>query len=289
MPPILFAIFPILFWGSSFLATKILLKNNFSPMLISFVRFFLVFIALLFFKDKNNIQIDRKDWKYFIIMGFLGVTLFYYFENSGLKYTTIANTSLITATIPFFTLLYARIFLKKKLLWQNMAGIPISILGTFFLFYKSEEIHTHLKGDLYIFISVFLWIAYSFAYDKVSKKYSQFTILKILFGIGTLSILPFLYNDFFKYNRVIINTQTVFSFLYLSFICTLLAYYLWNSGIKKLGVKVTSNLILFIPIISISVGIIFWHEKFSLNLLLSSILIIIGSYLTSKRNYGHEF
>ena len=290
MPSIFYAILPIIFWGTSFLSTKILLQNGFSPMLISFIRFFLVSLLLLIIDNKNTKLPSKGDLKYFLIMGILGVTLFYYFENSGLKYTTIANTSLITATIPLFTLLYARIFLKKRLLWQNILGIPLSIIGTFVLFHKDIIVSTsHIKGDLLIFASVFLWIAYSFAYDKISKKYSQIFILKIIFIIGTITIFPFVIKDFFKINSNMINSKTVLSFLYLSMVCTLFSYFLWNTGIKRLGIKLTSNLILFIPVVSITTGILFWNENFSFNLIVSAILILTGSYLTSKKYEGNEF
>ncbi len=289
MPPISFAVLPIIFWGSSFLATKLLLQNHFSPMLISFIRFLIVSIILsLFPNNKNNIS--KKDIKYFLIMGILGITLFYYFENTGLKFTTIANTSLITATIPLFTLLYASIFLKKKMLVINILGIPLSLLGTWLLFHQDiAKNPLHIKGDIFVFVSVFLWIAYSFAYDKVSDKYSQIIIVRNISIIGTITMLPFVINDIINPDNLIIDFKTVISFAYLSIVCTLLAYLLWNTAIKKLGIKITSNLILFIPIISVSTGILFWDEKFTFNIVWATILIIFGSYFTSKRAKNYEF
>jgi len=199
MRHLFYGISAIIFWGTSFLATKILIANHLSPMQISFVRFFLVWLAMLFIKPKNYKPIEKSDMKYFYIMGLLGITFLYYFENSGLKYTSIANTSLITSTIPF-----------------------------------------------------------------------------IIF-------------DYKSFTQININIRMMLALFYLSLICTLLAYFLWNSAIKKIGIKTTSNLILFIPIISIIIGILFWNEPFSYNLVWSSLLILSGAYLTSQNRKNSNF
>ena len=288
MRHLFYGISAIIFWGTSFLATKILIANHLSPMQISFLRLFIVWVAMLFIKDKDSKPIAKSDLKYFYVMGILGITFFYYFENTGLKYTTIANTSLITSIIPFFTLIYARIFLKKKLIWKNILGFPLGIMGTALLFYRDISA-VHIKGDLLVFISVFFWIFYSFAYDKISGKYSQLQILKTIFGIGMLGVIPFLIFEYKSFAQINVNSDTFLALFYLSLICTLLAYLLWNNAIKNLGIKITSNLILFIPIISIIIGILFWNEPFSYNLIWSAILILTGSYLTSQNRKNSNF
>ena len=254
------------------------------------MRFFIAYLIIKSFQWKRKEKIEIHDWKYLIIMALGGITLFYYFESEGLRFTTVTNTSLITATIPLFTLLAAAIFFKKKLLWQNAIGIPLGILGTVFLFYK-DILHSslHLKGDLLVFGSVIMWLFYSFSYRKVMDKYSSKTITEIIFMIGVISIIPILFFErkvFFEANW---NLQVFFSLVFLAVVCSYLAYYFWNIAIRNIGIKITSNLILFIPIVSISAGIIVFSEPFSIHLVWSTMFIIVGAYLSSISAPEHHF
>ena len=185
MPPIIYAILPIIFWGTSFLSTKILLQNNFSPMMISFIRFFLVSAILLFVKDKDRTRIKKSDYKYFFLMGFFGVTLFYYFENSGLKYTTIANTSLITATIPLFTLIYAYIcsyfFFSAEVvsIFLKLAfGVTtIWLSASLFLFFKNKN-NLAIEREKEKFYDFAKRIKNEFGLDENSNIFEKIELIK---------------------------------------------------------------------------------------------------------------
>ena len=280
---IMLAFFVVVVWGLSLIATRALLDNFFTPNLITFFRFSLAFLFIfLASKKKRKIKIEKKDKKYFYLLGVCGVSLFYFFENLGVKYTTVGNVSLITSTIPLFTLLFAVIFLKKKLLWQNIIGIPLGLLGTFLLFYKDiNASQSQLKGDILTFVTVFLWIIYSFSYNKVMKRYDADIILLHTFKYAVIFLIPLLLLEWRHLSLLKINTISISALLYLSVFASFLGYLFWNISIKAIGVKTTSNLILLMPIVSVTAGIIFYNEPISENIIFSTILIIASAYLTS--------
>jgi drug/metabolite transporter (DMT)-like permease len=286
----LFAILAIFFWGISLVATKTLLNNGFTPNFITLVRFSIAVFLLEISQPRTTVKIEKKDFLYFVLMALGGISLFYYFESAGLKYTSVANTSLITATIPLFTLLTAMLFFKKKLSWQNYLGILLGLLGTFLLFYK-DLLHPalHLKGDLLVFCSVIMWIVYSFSYRKMMDKYTPAFITRKIFLIGVLCLLPMLFWEWKLNARAAWNIPGIVSFLFLAIICSYLAYFFWNIAIKNIGVKVTSNFILFLPIVSITAGIIVFSEPFSLSLIWSTLFILSGAYLSSISPKEHAF
>ncbi|MCD4818520.1 MAG: DMT family transporter [Candidatus Cloacimonetes bacterium] len=284
------ACFAIFVWGISLVSTKVLLGNGFTPNIITFFRFFIAWLVILIFQKRSTEHIKKGDQKYFSFLAVTGISLFYFFENIGLKYTTVANTSLITATIPLFTLLTAYFFYKKKLVTQNWIGIILSLTGSFLLFYK-DIIHSsiHLKGDILVFGSVIMWISYSFIYKTLMNKYSASFIIRKIFLYAIIFLIPLIIFDLKSIVSINWELNVIMHLLFLSVICSYLGYYFWNIAIKKIGVKIISNLILFIPVVSISTGIIFLSEPFTWNLIYSAILIISGAYFTSISEEEHKF
>ncbi|MBN2460768.1 MAG: DMT family transporter [Candidatus Cloacimonetes bacterium] len=287
----LLALLIVFFWGLSLAFTRLLLDNNFTPNLITFLRFSLaILMMVLFLKKKIRAEIERRDVVYFILMALCGTTLFYYFENSALKFTTVSNTALITALIPLFTLLTARILFAKKIHWQNYLGIIAGITGTAVLFYRDLIItRFHLKGDLMALGSVLMWVVYSFALGKVLHRYSMTFIVFRVFTYGVLFLLPVIILEKAYLIRVNIGWDVAVSLIFLAFFCSFLGYYGWNLAIRKLGIKVVSNFILFIPVVSILTGIVLFRESFHYSLVISSLLIISGAYLNSLSQPGSQF
>ncbi|MFO7897365.1 MAG: DMT family transporter [Candidatus Cloacimonadales bacterium] len=282
----------IVLWGLALLATRILIEHNFSLNFITLCRFALAALLLkLTIRPRHRQTIAKSDLKYFALMAVGGISLFYFFENSGVKYTTISNTSLIIATIPLFTLLLARIVYGKKMSWQNIWGLPLGLVGTALLFIKDFHAGNtlHLKGDFLVLGSVLFWLIYSFAYRKIMHKYNTIFITYITILWGALFLLPSLLWEFSQIATIIINPSVILALLFLGIFSSYLAYLIWNISITKIGLKITSNLVLFSPIVSISAGIIWLNEPFGFNLILSTLAIIAGAYLTSHTTPGEEF
>jgi len=289
---LLFSLAAIILWGVALLATHILLEHNFSPNFITLCRFAIAALLLkLTIRPRHRQTIAPEDLKYFAMMAAGGISLFYFFENSGVKYTTISNTSLIIATIPLFTLLLARFFYGKKISWQNWLGLPLGLAGTALLFIKDflADNSLHLKGDFLVLGSVFLWLIYSFAYRKIMHKYNTLFITYITILWGALFLLPSLIWEMAEIKQIIWKAEAIYALIFLGVFPSYLAYLIWNIAISKIGLKITSNLVLFSPIVSITAGIIWLNEPFSINLIFSTLTIIAGAYLTSHTTPGHDF
>lgn len=288
---LLLGVLAVVFWGASLAATRILLTNGFTPNVITFCRFLIAFLCLqIFFPGLSRVKVGGKDRIYFLILGLAGTTLFFFFENTGLKYTTVANTSLITATIPLFTLLTAALVFRLKLQWQNLAGIACGLAGTILLFLRDiMNSRLHLQGDLLIFGSVMMWVVYSFVFRKIGTKYPAALIVHRTFLYGLLFLFPLV---FFEYKALItirINIPVIASVSFLAIFCSFLAYYFWNLALRHTGVKITSNLILFIPVVSIMAGMILLQEQPPIQVYFATPLIISGAYLTSLSTASSKF
>ena len=98
----LLALFTICVWGTTFIATKVLLKA-FTPIEILFMRFLIGYFLLLLMNRQGLSVSNKKQELYFIGAGLTGVTFYFLLENIALTYTYASNVGIIIATAPFFT------------------------------------------------------------------------------------------------------------------------------------------------------------------------------------------
>ena len=113
----LLALFTIIVWGTTFIATKLLL-TNFSPIHIMLMRFTLAYVVLFILKPKP-LFVDVKTEAQFALLGLFGWTLYFLTENNALTYTYAANVSIIVASAPILTALLVHLFHKEEKVDRN--------------------------------------------------------------------------------------------------------------------------------------------------------------------------
>lgn len=282
------AFFSITVWGLSFVVTKQLL-NELSPVSLALLRFilssgFLGIYCLLRGHSLKLSALTSQDLASFILLGLSGYSLYFWFENTGVGLTSAGNTALIIATIPLFTELVVS-WRSRSFSLQLYLGLALSLLGVYGLvsgqvqFLESE----YFVGNLFIFISVFCWVAYSFTIPSVVKKFGTLptTFYASLWGIITL--LPLLNVD----NTLIpVHGWTLSLYgllIFLSLICSLLAFILWNQALYVLGEGVTNVYIYLIPIVTLWGEYVFLNQSIAMNKIVSALFIILGVIISQKR------
>ncbi len=165
--PILEAVFAVIIWGGTFIATKIALQEV-SPATIVWLRFGMgVFILGLAVALRKQFAFpEKKEWGYFALLGFLGVTLHQWLQANGLKTAQATTTAWIVATTPIFIAILGWLVLQEQLGWLRSLGIGLAAVGVLLvvskgnitgLFSGSEGTF----GDLLVFISAPNWAVFS--------------------------------------------------------------------------------------------------------------------------------
>lgn len=105
------ALVTIFVWGSTFVATKVLLRQ-FSPVEIIFFRFLLGWVVLWLLRPKRFSNEGGKTELLLAMAGLTGVTLNYLLENFALVRTQASNLAVIVSTAPLFVGLMAALIFK---------------------------------------------------------------------------------------------------------------------------------------------------------------------------------
>ncbi|MDM8534870.1 DMT family transporter [Clostridiaceae bacterium HSG29] len=209
----------VLPWGFSFLNTKIAIQAL-GAMTLCFSRFLiaLVIISIVAFITKKDLKIKNEDIKYFLLAGGVGITVYFYFENNGVKYIDPSAASLILASMPIATIFSEALFDGRKLDKKMILGGLISLIGVGIIIggdisLNSLFVGDALKGYLMMFGAILSWVVYALSTKVLFKKYSQFTIVFYQFLFGVILAFPFIFIE--KNSFELVNSVIVFNVLML--------------------------------------------------------------------------
>jgi drug/metabolite transporter (DMT)-like permease len=230
----LLIILAVIFWGTSFIATKVALKEL-SPETIISLRLIIgsVFLFITAIMYKKDFSINPKSHGIIFILALIAV-FHLMIQVTGLKYTTASNTGWIIGTAPIFMAILAAMFFREKIGLLKIGGIIIAMFGLLLLIGKGNITNVDLiknKGDLLVLASAFTWGVYSMVNKKISLSYSPMMTILYLFIMMTVIIIPF------NFKRV------DFDFVFRT---VLLRYCLCNLGVFSKGFGISKSWCLFI-------------------------------------------
>lgn len=278
---LLSVILACIFWSISFSVSKILLKQV-SPFELAFTRFFLasIFSLIIFFPKIKNIPLKWEYHKPLFMAGLLGVTLYFIFENWGLKFTTASEGALLVGSFPAMGL-FLEIFKEKEdPPKERILGIILSLFGVF-LIVGSAGINLKIQnfiGDSLILLSGLSWVIYNWKIKRVNHIYPFEVITTFQLIYGTILFIPLLS---FTGLRIPKGKEGLLGIFYLAFFCSALGYLLYNYGLKKMTVSQAVNILNLIPLFGALWGVIFLKESLGLIEIIGGILIILGVSITT--------
>lgn len=280
----------MVFYGISFPVTKVALKE-YNPVTLITLRLvvssFILMTCNVLLYGKRSIPL-KKDIPLFLSIALFQPFLYFLLETYGLRSVSAAVSSLIIATIPVFTPVISRVFIREKLTLFNFAGLVLSFAGVFLLVVFSDsntaEKSFTVQGLLLLFGSVFAAVFYTIIVKKIPYKYSALTITAVQNTFGLFFFIPvFLCLEAKDFLTVVPSTNTIISIVFLSVFASSLAFIFLNYGIQKLGPARTNGFINLVPVVTAFVSFVFFKEYFSIFKIAGMAVILAGVLLAQIR------
>lgn len=264
-------------WGLSFLSIKIAV-TVIPPMTLALIRFSMascILVAVLKFVEPQT-RLKFEDFPLMATAGVIGVTLYFYFENNGVKLTTASTSSIIISTIPVFSLAADAIFFKNHLNIVKILSVVLSIAGVYLVVGNDITSFTSGFGLGYImmFGAAVAWVIYAIITKPLCKRYSQIAIVTYQTVFGTIAFIPFALFENTPWHLVSLNIML--NIVYLAVFCSALGYFLYVYSLEKLGMSTSSLYINLIPVIAVAASYVILDEKINLNQIIGGVLVILA-------------
>ncbi len=274
----------VLFWGLSFVATKVALQS-FSPFCLIFFRFFTASIFFgLFFWRTGFPQLTKKGIKSLMLLAVMQPGLYFTFETLGLQYTSATKTSLIIATIPILVLTLSAVLLKERVRPTTLCGISLSLVGVALLVF-GDSAHTELQGmligDLLILGAVISAAIYMVMARKLGDTIPshQITGMQIIFG--ALLFFPAFLWDLPHLNWGAVTRESIIALIGLTVFATIGAFLCYNYALTKIPVARASVFINGIPLVTAFGAWVILGESLTTVQLLGGAVVLIAVIVTN--------
>ena len=275
----------MVFWGTSFVATKTVLLEI-KPVTVIVLRLILAstLLTIIALSTKRNFSINLKSHGWIFILAMIA-TFHLWIQVTGLQYTTASNTGWIIGTAPIFMAILGLIFFKEKVTILQLAGILIAMFGLLLLIGKGNILNIDLienKGDMLVLGSAFTWGVYSMVNKKISLSYSPLMTILYLFLMMLIIIIPF--NLSSETLNSVINLSLIgwISILFLGLFCSGIAYVIWARALRDMESAKVGAFLYFEPFVTVLAAWFFLNEVITLIMILSGLLITAGVFIVNK-------
>ncbi len=194
-------------WGASFLLTKITL-TQLGPMATAALRWGVATLALLAVSSTTAHRRGtlrralRDDWRTFVGLGLVGVSLFYTLQNLALTYTTSVDVGLIMNDFPILTAVLGVWLLGERFTWRAAGGLALATVGVTLISlgglteagangpFAPASAHTRLLGNLLALVATLSGALYIVGGKRAVTTYDPLTVTTLAGLFGALMLIP---------------------------------------------------------------------------------------------------
>ena len=278
------AILTIFIWGTTFVATKVLLRD-FTPIEILFYRFTIGYAALWLVAPRLLRTRGRREELLFAGAGLCGVTLYFLLENIALTYSMVSNIGVILSISPFFTAIAAYFLLDgENPTPRFFIGFASAITGIALIAFNGNVVfETNPLGDV-LALSAAVWALYSTLMRKISAfGYNNIQCTRRVFFYGLLFMLPVLAIFGFRVGfERFAQPQNLLNILFLGLGASALCFVTWNWSVKILGAVKTSAYIYAVPVINSVAAVIVLDERITSIAAFGTVLTLGGLVISQS-------
>ena len=280
-------VFAMIFWGASWISTKVL-TNYINEYELVFLRMGICFITLfpIIYFFKFSFKLDIKSF-FLVLIASLVLTSYSISMFIGLKHGSAGfGGALVTTLIPINTFIIVAILSRKTISLKHSFALLLGAFGVLNMLniwnFNLNEIFS--KDTLYFLLSSILWPILTLITAKAAKIHA-FVFTFYTYIISSVVLIIF-FVDTSIFERVI---EFDFIFWFNLFVITILsttfATSIYFIGATKLGTKEVSSFIFLVPATALIIGAIFLGEKITLNTVIGTVFTIIAIYILNNLSF----
>ena len=287
--PTLSALFAVIVWGATFVATKIALAEV-SPATIVWIRFgigVLILGATVLARRQFALP-TWGDFAYLSLLGFLGVTFHQWLQATGLQTARATTTAWIVATIPVFTALLGWLVLKEKMGWVGVTGIATAALGVILIVSDGDPRAlisgaAGTFGDLLILISAVNWAVYTIISRRELARHPAARMMFYVMLSGWLFTCVWIFSAGTGLSEIpALTFNGWMAILMLGIFGSGFAYIAWYDALREIPASQLGVFINIEPLVTMLIAAPMIGEPITIISLIGGAIIIFGVWLVNR-------
>jgi drug/metabolite transporter (DMT)-like permease len=241
----------------------------------------LILLPVTFFVKKEAIQLDIKSNRVLLLQAVFGVLLYRVFTFCGLKFTSAANSGLITSASAAMVAVLAYFILKEKLYFNRVAGVlsvsaGVVVINLYAYFSQSSGQAGSIKGNMLIMAAVICEALFSILSKVKCKPMSPLYRTTMITLYAFICLLPFAIYDSLTYDFMKVDHSSVICVVYYGVFVSFLSYVLWFKGIEKVSASNAAVFTSVVPVSSIFLSAVVLKEPIVVAHIIGLVCIISG-------------
>lgn len=286
--PYLEALFAVVVWGGSFIATKIAV-GQMSPVAVVWLRFAMgiPILGAAVFLRRQFAWPKPAEWGYFALLGFIGISFHQWLQSNGLQTAQATTTAWIVSTAPVFIALLAWMVLKERITLVQGFGVGVALLGVIVVVSKGNLGNFFagqfgVIGDFLIFISAINWAVFSILSRRGLKEHpsTRMTFWVMTLGWLITSVAFFAQGGPAQLPRL--DSRGWIAMIFLGIFTTGLAYIAWFDALASLPATQTGAFLYIEPLTSMVVAAFILGEQVTWASLVGGAVILLGVWLVNR-------
>jgi drug/metabolite transporter (DMT)-like permease len=273
-------------WGIPYLFIRVAVDsdNGFSPALVVFGRVFigaLILIPISIY-DKSFFT-AIKGWKYIAVYALFEMVGPWILIGTAEQKISSGLAGLLVSSVPIFSTLIASAYGDKSV-WQprRLFGIVVGFLGVFLL--VGIESFTGSSDPISILMILAAALGYAFAVIYITRKMpgvSGVAINGIAMAMTAVFYSPALV---FLWPDRAVSANAVYSLIALGVFSTGIAFAVFFTVMAEIGPTRASLVTYMNTAFAVVLGVIILNEPLTVGIIVGLPLVLVGSYLASRKS-----
>jgi drug/metabolite transporter (DMT)-like permease len=257
----------MLFWGSAFVASKMIVFDV-PPEVAAVLRFGLgafLMMGILFRRSAQPIP-QRGAWGRTAAVGLVGVAAFNTAFFQGLGWAPASDAAMIIPTLsPVFTAAAGMLFLGEPVRLRRVGGLAVSVLGAAIFFWgvltHPSGQSTRIYGDVVLVVAAGCWAGYSILSRPLLARIGALpaTAWTMAVGSAVLLLLSAPKLAAVPWSRLSLSFWLVLA--YLAVFPTVIAYLFWMEGIRVIGSGPATSFMFLAPVSALILAALLLGEQ----------------------------
>ncbi len=274
-------------WGILVIFVKNLSAAGITSMEIVTLRVYgsaLILIIGLLLYNKKLLKIKWKDSWCFVGTGVVSIVFFSYCYFKNVTVSSVAVSSILMYTSPVWVTILSRFVFGEKIGRSKLAALCMAVAGCALVSGIADGVGSvSLEGILLGLGSGIGYGLYSiFGRVALEKGYHPMTVSAYTFLFACLGVLPFV-----RFEKIWLKMSAQPSLwgwaFAVAFFSTCMSFTLYTIGLKYMEAARAAVLATLEPIVTTIVGVLVYHERMSLFMVIGVVLVLGASVIISRK------